>query len=181
MLAEATVVVWVDGSVYSGMDGLYVEMLNDSWNVGCDSTNLIMALNESSTIEVYEGSQKLQINSLTFANSAVQNGQSARTITCGFSGGSITANVSISDTIVNIQSSSYNAYMSNPSVSIPIVLNITRSNGQSGQCRTALKLTRVNSGAPGVAPLMYKLNLTGDVISIDKNNGYSPSTITGFI
>lgn len=59
LLATANVVVQVDGSVTSGADGLRVEMLNDSWSVGCDSENLITALSETSTVDIYEGTSKI--------------------------------------------------------------------------------------------------------------------------
>ena len=59
LLATANIVVQVDGSVTSGADGLRVEMLNDSWSVGCDSENLITALSETSTVDIYEGTSKI--------------------------------------------------------------------------------------------------------------------------
>lgn len=121
------------------------------------------------------------MNSATYGATVIQSSQAAKTVTYSVGGGSISAQVSISNDTLNIQSLGYTGYMSSHSINVPIVFNVTLLSGATTTCKTVLKLFRVNAGEKGAIPTMYKLNLDSDVITIDSQGVYSPNNISGNI
>lgn len=180
----------VDGSVVYGANAIDVNVLNDTLSIGCDSENYIMRniSNEEVYVHAFIGGSPI-INACTikYNNTSLRSGvtstvtaKSSTNSSNGFSV-SVTPYYNNNDITLKLSTSlSISSYQLDKSYYIPLQLQYT----EDGQIYTRpfdIKINRINSGAPGVAPTLIKLLVHRDSIYYRENDFYDSRAITGNI
>lgn len=193
-LCTASVPVIVDGSILVGQDGYEVSIENDAWAIPCDSNNIITGLTytngvvEASPVSAYSGNTKLNITSIKINNveltddtsysvngcRLVINGKRVNGYYQEIHWVRVTGDTN-SDSVNNVE---------NAITKIPFTITFNGNDGNSVTRVKYINVYRINSGAPGVSPVVYKLNIHNDTISGTYSNDsyqWSESDFSGSI
>lgn len=181
---SVTVSQVVDGSVVYGADAIDVNVRNDVLAIGCDSDNKITSNISNEEVYVYAHIGNDSIISdcrIRYNNQTIQFGsQNGRTVTAvsnidsnnGFSAVIKAEYDADNDRIkltvnTNLNPSNFQLHKS---YNIPLELYYAPQGGQTYTRPFSISIIRINSGAPGVAPTLYKLIVNKDTINVDKNS-----------
>lgn len=200
LLSNVTVTVDVDGSILSGEDGTVIELYNDNRSIGCDSENVVMSIpNESSIAKAYYGSEQLDVVAVEInGTSCTSSDTSYKTAIYPIDGNvnvairmQVIAEADSGNKVGDIRISSITnangangAKLNNIQTVIPVKVTARTSFGKEFYRTCSLSLTRINSGEPGVAPVMYSLFIEGDIVHktpISNGVQYDRSYMSGYI
>ena len=180
-LCTASVPVIVDGSILIGQDGYEVSIDNDAWVIPCDSNNIITGLSynggaiETSPVSAYSGSSKLNISSIKVNNVEITNEASYSVNGCRIVINGTKVNgyyTEILWTRISGDSGSDSVYnVENAVTKIPFTITFDGNDGNNVTRVKYITAYRVNSGSPGVSPVIYKLNIHNDTISGTYSSG----------
>lgn len=160
-----------------GANAIDVNVLNDVLSIGADSENYVMRniSGENVTIHAFIGGDSIISNCTVKYNNTTLRSGNASTVVAKSNTTSDTFNVSVTPTYssneitLRLTTSLSTTKQIDSSYNIPLQLSYT----EDGQYYTRLfdiKINRINSGAPGVAPTLYKLIVNKDTINVDKNS-----------
>ena len=180
-LCTASVPVIVDGSVLIGQDGYEVSIDNDAWVIPCDSNNIITGLSyssgaiEISPVSAYSGSSKLNISSIKVNNVEITNEADYSVNGCRIVINGTKVNgyyTEILWTRITGDGGSDSVYnVENAVTKIPFTITFVGNDGNNVTRVKYITAYSVNSGSPGVSPVVYKLNIHNDTISGTYSSG----------
>ena len=193
-LCTASVPVIVDGSILVGQDGYEVSIENDAWAIPCDSNNIITGLTytngvvETSPVSAYSGNTKLNITSIKINNVELANDTSYSVNGCRLVINGKKVNGYYQEIYwvrVTGDTNSDSVYnVDNAITKIPFTITFNGNDGNSVTRVKYINVYRINSGAPGISPVVYKLNIHNDTISGTYSNdsySWSESDFSGSI